>query len=104
MVFIFSYMNINLNFTSSEISVEDICKSSGISATSLRSLFNRHYKKTPTEYITDLRLERARNLIACGISVENAALDSGFNDPKYFARVVKNNFGCTPRELKTYGK
>ena len=28
----------------------------------------------------------------------------GFNDPEYFARVIKQQFGCTPRELKTYGK
>lgn len=95
---------INLNFTSADISIDKICKNAGISATNLRLLFGKNYKKTPSEYITDLRLERARNLIACGISVENAALDSGFNDPKYFARVVKNHFGCTPRELKTYGK
>ena len=56
------------------------------------------------EYITRLRLEYARRLIANGVSVESTAYESGFNDPKYFARVVKKHFGCTPRNLKTYGK
>ncbi|MBQ3099216.1 MAG: AraC family transcriptional regulator [Kiritimatiellae bacterium] len=36
--------------------------------------------------------------------IETAAYESGFNDPKYFARVVKSRFGCTPRALKAYGK
>ena len=58
----------------------------------------------PVAYITDLRLEYARNLISGGMSIEAAAVESGFNDPKYFARRVKKHFGCTPSKLKTYGK
>jgi AraC-like DNA-binding protein len=38
------------------------------------------------------------------MTIEDAACESGFNDPKYFARVVKKHFGCTPRDLKLYGK
>lgn len=67
-------------------------------------LFQKYYDKTPIEYITQLRLEHARNLIACGMVIEQAAEKSGFNDSKYFARVVKKYLGCTPRELKNYGK
>ena len=44
------------------------------------------------------------NLITCGVSVETAAEQSGFNDSKYFARVVKKYYHCTPRELKHHGK
>lgn len=95
---------INTSFKSSSINIEDICKRTGISATYLRVLFKKYYQKSPMEYITNLRLENARNLISCGFSVENAALESGFNDSKYFARVVKKYFGCTPRELRIYGK
>ena len=81
-----------------------ICRQGGISATMLRQLFKKYYQKTPLEYILSLRLEYARSLISNGVSIENAAYDSGFNDSKYFARVVKKHFGCTPRELKYYGK
>ncbi len=95
---------INGNYTDNTLSIEKICKNSGISATGLRSLFRQHYRKTPVEYITELRLEYARNLIACGVSIEAAAEKSGFNDSKYFARVVKKHFRCTPRELKLHGK
>lgn len=95
---------INANYKNPNISVNAVCEEAGIGATAFRQLFKKHYQKTPTEYITELRLECGRNLIAGGASIENAAYESGFNDPKYFARVAKKHFGCTPRDLKNYGK
>ena len=95
---------VNSNYKNSALSIDRICVESGISATVFRQLFKKYYQKTPTEYITSLRLEYARSLISSGVSIENATYESGFNDSKYFARVVKKHFGCTPRELKNYGK
>lgn len=95
---------INAHYKSNTLSAGQICKEAGIGATAFRRLFRQHYQKTPVEYITDLRLEHARRLIAGGMPIEQAAYESGFNDPKYFARVVRRRFGCTPRALKTYGK
>ena len=95
---------INSNFKNSDLNMERVCSEAGISATVFRQLFKKYYQKTPTQYIADLRLEYARNLISSGVTVEAAAYESGFNDPKYFARVVKSHLGCTPRELKAYGK
>lgn len=96
-----SYINANYQ---SALNVQNICESSGIGATTFRQLFKQYYHKTPVEYITELRLEHARSRIAGGIPIEQAATESGFNDPKYFARVVKKYFNCTPRDLKNYGK
>ena len=95
---------INSNYKNSALNIDMICAKTGISATQFRQLFRKYYQKTPIEYITSLRLEYARSLISNGVSIESAAYESGFNDSKYFARVVKKYFGCTPRELKTYGK
>ena len=95
---------INANYRDNSLTVDRICAQAGISATVFRQLFKKHYQKTPVEYITTLRLEYARNLISGGMGVENAACESGFNDSKYFARVVKKHFGCTPRALRAYGK
>lgn len=95
---------INGNYTDNMLSTQKICVNSGISATGLRTLFKKHYQKTPVEYITNLRLEYARELISCGMPIELAAEKSGFNDAKYFARVVKKHFHCTPRELKLHGR
>jgi len=95
---------INSNYRNNRLRVDAVCSEAGIGATVFRQLFKKHYEKTPIAYITELRLEYARNLIGSGESIENAAYESGFNDPKYFARAVKKHFGCTPRALKNYGK
>lgn len=95
---------INAHFKDNHLSVRTVCTETGISGTSLRTLFNKYYQKSPIAYITQLRLEYARTLIACGVSVEAAASRSGFCDAKYLARSVKSHYGCTPRDLKTYGK
>ena len=95
---------INSNYKDGGLSVGDVCKHAGISETVFRQLLKVYCNKTPVEYITDLRLELARNLIAGGETIEAAAYSSGFNDSKYFARVVKKKYNCTPRSLKLYGK
>ena len=95
---------INANFRDSSLCIGDICRQTGLCATSLRGYFERFCGKKPVQYIAELRLEHARGLISCGASVREAAEESGFNDPKYFARVVKKYLGCTPRELALFGK
>ena len=95
---------INANYRDPGLCVDAVCAQAGMGTTAFRRLFKQHYRKTPTEYITGLRLEYARNLVSRGISVEKAGYESGFNDPKYFARVVKKYYGCTPRDFRTYGK
>lgn len=86
------------------LSIGLICEEAHMSATAFRQYFQRYYGVTPTEYIRDLRLEHARNLIAGGMGIEQAAQESGIPDPKYFARLVRKKYDCTPRQLKIYGK
>lgn len=86
-------------FRNSDLRIGDVCARAAISQTVFRELFRIHYARTPVAYLTELRLEHARSLIAEGASVEQAALRSGFSDPKYFARVVRRIYGCTPKQL-----
>lgn len=102
------YLNVisfmHSNFGDGSLSVPQICKETGISETSFRKFMKQYCNKTPIEYLTELRLEYARNMIACGATIKQAALESGFNDPKYFSRTVKKYYGCTARNLKAFGK
>ncbi|MBR6509476.1 MAG: helix-turn-helix transcriptional regulator [Clostridia bacterium] len=95
---------INSRFRDSSLSIKDVCREAKISETYFRKLFSEHFGKTPTAYITQLRIEHAQNLISNGTSINDAAYSSGFNDPKYFSRVVKKHLNCTPKEFKSYGK
>ena len=101
--FLRAVSQINENYRQ-KLNVDEICHRAGIGTTVFRRLFKKHYRMTPVEYITELRLEYARKRIAGGMSVEEAALESGFSDAKYFARLVGRHYGCTPRQLRLYGK
>ncbi len=95
---------IHAHYTDGSLSVPKICEQGHLSQTAFRALFQKHYGKAPVEYIRALRIEHAKGLLLNGATVESAALESGFNDPKYFARIIRKRFGCTPHELKNYGK
>lgn len=82
-----------------DITLSEICKRVGIGETAFRDLFKKHYLKTPKEYILDLKTDNAKFLILNGKSVKQAALESGFNDPKYFSRAFKKRCGITPSEF-----
>lgn len=93
---------IHANYRDSNLTIGQVCEHAGISATILRQYFRERYKQSPLEYIITLRLIYARTLIASGIPIETAAQQSGFNDPKYFARVTKKYLNRTPSELKDF--
>ncbi|MBQ7336631.1 MAG: AraC family transcriptional regulator [Clostridia bacterium] len=84
-----------------ELSFSELCVRAGISESAFRRHFHACYGKSPVRYLTELRLHEAqKQLIAGGKTVEAVALDCGFHDVKYFSRVVKRYFGCTPSELR----
>ena len=45
------------------------------------------------KYLTELRIEKAKELIATNsMSLSNIAQMTGFNDPLYFSRVFKKDY------------
>lgn len=86
------------------LTISSLCRKAHISPTAFRKCFDTYYHTTPTAYVRQLRLEYARNLIAGGMPVEQAAMECGIPDSKYFARLVKRTYGCTPRQLYLHGK
>lgn len=86
------------------IIIMEFCRQVRISPTAFRQYFNRYFGVPPTAYIRQLRLEYARGLIAGGHTVEQAAQQCGIQDPKYFARLIRQQYRCSPRQLRIYGK
>ena len=73
--------------------------------------FSRYFKNTfhttLSEYILQLRLEKAISLLSDStISVTEAAFQSGFSSCSYFNKCFKNTFGTTPKKylqnIKSY--
>jgi len=54
---------------------------------------------SPNKFIRMIRLKKAKELLRNPLnSIASVALDCGYNDPGYFARVFKQEFGITPQD------
>lgn len=79
-----------------------ICNKFGISQPYLSKIFKTFIGCTYNEYLTELRIERAKHMLREKDSplIGEIAVTVGFADPFYFSKVFKNKVGCTPREYK----
>jgi len=63
----------------------------------LRS-FSQAFGQTPHEYLTVLRLDRAKRALARGASVTEACFDVGFSSLGSFSRLFSERVGVAPRD------
>jgi AraC-like DNA-binding protein len=83
-----------------KISVKEVAKRCGVSESGLYSIF-RAEGTTPVDFRQKFLCDRAVSLlIATDMTVENIADRLGFSTPAYFRRVLKKQFGKTPKEIR----
>ena len=93
---------VHTNFTDNTLSVTMLSDIFGTSETYFRKEFKKTYNTTPLKYINNLRTEYALELLNSGYFLINQASEkSGFSDPKYFARIIKEKTGKAPSEIIT---
>jgi len=87
------------NYTDPDLTNTAIAAHHGISEVYLRKLFLEKYGKTPHKYIIDLRMARARQLLAdAALTVTEISEQCGFSNPYHFSRSFKSRVGITPVE------
>jgi AraC-like DNA-binding protein len=85
-----------------DFSVEQLCKKVFMSHSQLHRKLHALVGCSPNKFIRMVRLAKAQDLLlSTNDSIAGIALASGFSDPGYFARVFKQEFGCTPLEWKS---
>lgn len=72
--------------------------------TQLSHLFYKHYGIRPIDYLIQLRLEKATELLKQGDSVQQAAAKVGYEDAFYFSRLYKKYYHIRPSDIKNYNK
>jgi len=85
------------NMANTDFSVEEMSKALFLSRVALYKKLFHLTGKTPIEFIRSIRLKRAAQLLAQSqFTVAEIAYEVGFNNPKYFARYFKAEFGVLP--------
>lgn len=87
---------IDINFMH-DITVEEMAKNLNINRSYFSTIFRKHYGKSPQQYLIDVRLENAAELITKhGYSISDAAMSSGYKDVFNFSKMFKQKFGMSP--------
>ncbi len=93
------------NISNTELSVEKFSREMGMSRGHLYNKILELTGKTPVEFIRIMRLKRAAQLLGRSqLNVAEVALKVGFNDPKYFSRYFKDEYGVSPSEYARRNK
>ena len=91
--------HIKKQYGNSDLSNAELADLCGISEVYFRKLFEKRYGMTPKQYIIDIRMSRAKQLLAeGGMKICAVAEACGFSGPYHFSRMFKQKVGMTPTE------
>ncbi len=90
-------------FKNPDFSVRDVATKLGMSETYFRRLFKSEFGMCPVQYLLQLRIAHAKNLLTYkNAKISEIATASGFSDIYYFSRQFKKHTELTPTEYKRY--
>ena len=83
-------------------SLREIAQACHVDSAYLCRLFKRFRRQSPFQYLQQLQMNRAVELLQNGgCSVKETAQQLGFTDPYNFSRAFKRVYGIAPQHLKT---
>ena len=83
------------------LDVPQMCEAMNVSRSVLFEKCRILLGATPASFLKKLRLERAKALILeGGRTMAEISYATGFNDPHYFSKIFKKEFGVTPTEFR----
>ncbi len=87
-----------------DLNLDDLADYCGVSKSHLCRVFKKATGQTISQYFNACKIDAACTLLGeSGLSIEEIAIQSGFNNPSYFFRVFKKQTGKLPLEWrKTY--
>ncbi|MBB1284257.1 helix-turn-helix transcriptional regulator [Flavisolibacter sp. BT320] len=66
----------------------------------LLRLYKKYYGQTPMQYLTEKRMEKAKELLQTGMTVSDTCYEVGFESPCSFSTLFKSRTGLTPAAYK----
>ena len=94
---IIAYLRENM---AGKVLLTDISKQVSYSPSSIKRIFNEEMGCSIMQYLCDLRIERAKELLGGTKKVTEIAQEIGFDTANYFSAVFKKRTGMTPSEYR----
>lgn len=87
------------NYQNPKLSNAELAKKCKISEVYFRRVFTETYKTTPKQFIVDIRINKAKQLLSDGfLKIGAVAEKCGFSNQYHFCRLFKEKTGFTPTE------
>ncbi len=80
--------------------LDTLAESMGQSSRTLQRIINDKFACSYTKYVQAIQLKMAHQLLSDGLSIKQAAYESGFNDASYFSKLFKAQYGFSPSKIK----
>ena len=92
---------IEQNYADEELSLNLLASHVNFSPNHLSMIFSQQTGKTFIKYLTDLRMNKAKELLRCtGKRSSSIAVEVGYRDPHYFSYLFKKTQGITPTQYR----
>jgi two-component system response regulator YesN len=83
------------------LSLSDVAEALKISSYYLSRVFHQKIGVTFTDYLTNLRIEKAKEMLVKDMtSIKEISLSTGFNSQIYFSKVFRKATGMTPNDFR----
>jgi len=92
-----AYMRANLD---QPISNTLLCALFGVSEYRLKECFRQAYGTSPNQHLQEMRMHRAREMLASGYQVAETAYRLGYQHPSNLSAAFIRFFGCTPKSVQ----
>ncbi|NDV21389.1 AraC family transcriptional regulator [Desulfovibrio sp. JC022] len=84
----------------SSLSLAELADLVGCTEFHLIRIFRSHKGLPPHSFLIQLRLEKARRLLAANANIADTAVQCGFSDQSHLTRLFKIRYGLTPRQYQ----
>lgn len=92
---------IDENYMDADMSLNKAARAANVSANHFSALFSQGMNQTFIEYLTELRMKKAKELLRCtDMRSGQIALEIGYKDSHYFSFLFKKTQGCTPSDYR----
>jgi AraC-like DNA-binding protein len=95
---------IEANLSDAGYGLEQLCQLTTMSHSQLFRKIKALTGRSVVSYIRYYRLQKAhRFLVTTGLTIAEIAYATGFNDPNYFTRIFRREFGKSPTSIRNAG-